>query len=223
LIYWLIWGIAHVVVRVLYRVSYSGGEKVPRSGAVLICANHLGWWDPIILAIACRRRVYFMAKAELWDNLILRVLLPLVGAFPVRRGTPDRRSLTRALELLDAGQVVGIFPEGSREPSGVFRRAEPGVGLLVLKAGVPVVPGYFQGPYGFRRRVTLTLGEPLRFEMSDDDGRTGAQKRQMVADAVMRQIAVLGGRGEDYPFPAPEEASEVGLRVSNTGVSPGPQ
>lgn len=198
--YWLIRGLAWLVVRILYRVSYRGGENIPRKGAVLICANHIGWWDPVIAAVAIRRRIYFMGKAELFDNRAFGLLLRSVGAFPVRRGTPDRKALSRALELLKQGQAVGIFPEGTRNPSGQFRRAEPGIGLMVLSSGAPVVPGYFQGPYGFRRPVSLVVGKPIKIDESLTEGKTSGERRQAVADAVMAAVAALGGRVDDYPF-----------------------
>lgn len=200
MVYWLLWCVAHVVVRVLYRVSYTGGGNVPRKGPVIICANHLGWWDPVIFALACRRRIYFMAKAELFRNKAFALLLRALGAFPVRRGEPDRAALTRALDLLKEGKALGIFPEGTRDRTGAFRRAEPGVGLIILKSGAPVVPGYFSGPYGFRRPVRLVIGRPVTVEVDPNKAMTAGERRQAAADAVMTAIAVLGGREEDYRF-----------------------
>jgi 1-acyl-sn-glycerol-3-phosphate acyltransferase len=191
--------VAHVVVRVLYRVSYSGEANIPRSGQAIVCANHLGWWDPIILGLACRRRIYFMAKAELFRYPGFAQLLRALGAYPVRRGLPDRSALEHTLGLLRQGKVVGVFPEGTRSRTGVFRRAEPGVGLIILKSGAPVVPGYFAGPYGFRRPIRLVLGKPVTFDSSEFPGATSGERRQAVADAVMAEIARLGGRSADYP------------------------
>ncbi len=198
MIYWLLWGVAHVLVRILYRVSYTGGHNIPRRGAVILCANHLGWWDPIIFALACRRRIYFMAKSELFRNRAFGLLLRAVGAFPVRRGEPDRRAITWAIRVLERGHVLGIFPEGTRDGSGVLRRAEPGVGLMVLRSGAPVVPGHFTGPYGFRKPVRLVIGRPVNIAADPDRVRTGADKRQAAADAVMEEIAALGGRAAEY-------------------------
>lgn len=198
MIYWFLWVIAHLLVRVLYRVSYSGGGNLPKRGPAIVCANHLGWWDPIIFALACRRRIYFLAKAELFDNKAFALLLRSIGAFPVRRGEPDRRAIEWALRVLKEGKVLGIFPEGTRDRTGTLRRAEPGVGLLVLHSGAPVVPGYFRGPYGFRKPVRLVIGKPVQIAVENDAAKTGAEKRQAAADAVMEAIAALGGRAEEY-------------------------
>jgi 1-acyl-sn-glycerol-3-phosphate acyltransferase len=225
MIYWFIWGLAHLLVRILYRVSYTGGDMVPRRGPVILCANHLGWWDPVILGIACRRRVYFMAKSELFGYFGFAQLLWALGAYPVKRGAPDRWALEHTLKLLEQGKAVGIFPEGTRDRSGTFRRAEPGVGQMILKSGAPVVPGYFQGPYGFRRPVKLTLGEPVSLDLRMEGDLTGAQRRQAVADAVMLRIAELGGRTADYPYAGGESGGEsrswTGPGGSDTAISRG--
>lgn len=222
MLYWLLWGVAYLLVRVLYRVSYTGGGNIPRRGPVIVCANHLGWWDPIIFALACRRRIYFMAKAELFENRAFGLLLRALGAFPVRRGEPDRKALSRSLEVLETGNVLGIFPEGTRSRAGVLRRAEPGVGLIILKSGAPVVPGYFQGPYRFRHPVSLVIGRPMTIKLGLNDARSPAEQRQAAADTVMKAIAALGGREEDYAV-APAERRGQTPPVSNTSVGPGQQ
>ncbi len=226
MVYWFLWVVAHVLVRLLYRVSYSGGENIPRKGPVLICLNHLAWWDPVLLALACRRQIHFMAKAELFRgwNLPLGLLLYAVGAYPVRRGRPDRRALDRTLELLRQGRAVCVFPEGTRVRTGKLRRAEPGVGLIVIRTGVPVVPGHITGPYRFRSPVRLTIGRPKRFAIDPEASGTAAEKRQAVADAIMQEIAALGGRSpDDYPLPERERSRLPRVLVSNTAAVPGQQ
>jgi len=219
--YWLLWGVAHVLSRLLYRVSYTGGANVPRKGPVIICANHLGWWDPVIFAMATRRRLYFMAKSELFKNRFFGFLLNAAGAFSVRRGEPDRKSISRAMDLLARGAVVGIFPEGTRSWTGKFRRAEPGVGLLILRSGAPVVPAYIEGPYRFRRPVRLVIGKPFHVDAGVDGARTGAQRRQAAADAVMAEIAALGGRAGDYAALVAAVRPERPAATSDAAVSSG--
>jgi len=226
MLYWLLWLVAHGLVRLGFRFSCSGGENIPPTGPLLICANHLAWWDPLLLAIACRRRICFMAKAELFRGWLipLGLLLRGVGGFPVRRGTPDRKALDHTLQLLREGKAVGIFPEGTRSPSGRFRRAQSGVGMIVLKTGVPVVPAYIEGPYAFRRPLRLTIGRPVTIEAPPGEGRSRAEIRQAVADEIMVRIAALGGRREDYPFPGVDGLTEKpGWDVSNTVLCPGQQ
>jgi 1-acyl-sn-glycerol-3-phosphate acyltransferase len=211
--YWILWLVGHALARVLFQVSYSGGSNVPRKGPVIICANHLGWWDPVLFAMATRRRLYFMAKSELFRNPVLAFFLRAAGAFSVRRGEPDRRSISKALSLLAEGAAVGIFPEGTRSYTGKFRRAEPGVGLMLLRSGAPVVPAYIKGPYQFRGPVHLTIGPAVKVETEIAGARSQSERRQAAADAVMLRIAALGGRMADYEAimavarPRPEAAA----------------
>ncbi|HEX6989754.1 MAG TPA: lysophospholipid acyltransferase family protein, partial [Bacillota bacterium] len=110
-----------LVFAVLYRWDVRGREHLPAQGPVLVCANHIHGWDPPLVGTVMTRPVFFMAKEELFRYPVLGTLLAKVGAFPVRRGTPDRRALKTALDLLASGKVVGLFPEGTRSRDGRLR------------------------------------------------------------------------------------------------------
>ncbi len=103
--------------RVLFRTRLDGAENIPRTGAIL-AGNHVSYLDPILLWCASPRPVHFMAKRELWDSRFMAWLLPRFWAFPVNRGEPDRTAITTATELLRAGELVGVFPEGGRAEDG---------------------------------------------------------------------------------------------------------
>ena len=100
----------------LYRLELHHGERVPASGPVILVANHESMIDPWILALATRRPVRYMAKAELFEYPVLRTIMRAFGTFPVERGTGDRAALGRAATLLDDGEVLGIFPQGTCLP-----------------------------------------------------------------------------------------------------------
>jgi 1-acyl-sn-glycerol-3-phosphate acyltransferase len=203
-VYWFFWVVAHILVRLFYRVSFSGGGNIPREGPVLVCVNHLAWWDPLLVGMACRRQIHFMAQAELFRgwSFPLGLLLRAVGAYPVKRDRPDRKALDRTLELLRQGRAVCVFPEGAMVRKGKMRRAEPGVGFIVMKTGVPVVAAHITRPSRLRSPVKLTVGRPKRFIIDPEASGTGKQRRQAIADAIMREITVLGGRPpDDYPVP----------------------
>lgn len=150
-----------LVFSVLYRWDVRGREHVPAEGPVLICANHIAWWDPPLVGTAMPRPVFFMAKEELFRYPVLGTLLPRVGAFPVRRGTADRRALKTALEHLAQGRAVGIFPEGTRSRDGRLLPAEPGAALLAVRSRAPVVPVAICGPYRPFRPIRVRIGEPF--------------------------------------------------------------
>ncbi|HBQ87678.1 MAG TPA: 1-acyl-sn-glycerol-3-phosphate acyltransferase, partial [Syntrophomonas sp.] len=91
-------------------LKIEGVRNLPAQGPVIIAANHVSNWDPVLVGISFKRPVHFIAKAELFTNPVLGKLLTGLNAFPVKRGTPDRRAIRQALDILDMGEVLGIFP-----------------------------------------------------------------------------------------------------------------
>ena len=117
-----------------------GKENLLREGPVILASNHTSYLDPIVLGLAYRRRIFFMAKEELFRIPILRTLITMFNAFPVKRGSSDRGALRKALEFLSQDQVVGLFPEGTRHRDGEMGAVQTGIGLLAYKTGAPIVP-----------------------------------------------------------------------------------
>lgn len=159
------------LVRVVFRTRLSGAENIPASGAI-IAGNHVSYLDPILMWCASPRPVHFMAKRELWDSPVIAWMLPRLWGFPVTRGEPDRTAITTATELLKAGELVGVFPEGGRaeEGSDELRAAQGGAAFIALRAGVPIVPVAFVGtekawPKGAKRprlvRTYISVGAPI--------------------------------------------------------------
>ena len=116
-----------------------GWKRVPRKGGLLILPNHLADFDPILIQTMCRRRIRFMGKSELFKMRVLGPLLRWAGAFPVKRGEPDRDALKKAVRLLKAGEAVCVFPEGQLSEDGKLQDLKPGVGLIAKMADVPVI------------------------------------------------------------------------------------
>jgi 1-acyl-sn-glycerol-3-phosphate acyltransferase len=138
-----------------------------------------------------------MAKSELFKIPILGPILPKVCAFPVKRGVPDRQALRTALELLAQGQVVTIFPEGTRSPDGTLQKPELGVALIALRSGAPVVPVGISGsdrllprgsPIPRFAHVTVRIGKPLYFPQEDVPTHT---VREKIAEQIMSSLSRL--------------------------------
>ena len=147
----------------LYRAEVRGAGHVPPSGPCILVANHESLIDPWILCLATPRRVRFMAKAELWRYPGIRWAMEAYGTFPVERGNGDTGAMSRAGELLAAGEVLGMFPRGTSKPHGnrVWRR---GAARLALAHGVPLVPVRLVATRQLlpRRRIRVLVGEPIQ-------------------------------------------------------------
>lgn len=146
-----------------------GLEHLPRTGGVIVAGNHVSYWDPVLIGCGLDRPVYFMAKSEFFDNPVTAALFRGLHAFPVRRGMADRHAIRRAMELLNAGEVVGIFPEGTRNQSGETMKAQLGVAMIAVKTGCPVLPaasvgGRTQFIRSWFNPRELRLGAPLSME-----------------------------------------------------------
>ena len=114
-------------------------DNVPRSGGLLILSNHLADVDPVAVQFACPRPMHYMAKSELFEIPILGNLIRMCGAFPVKRGEPDRAAIKRAVRLLRKGEVVCVFPEGQLSESGELQELKPGIALLARMAECQVI------------------------------------------------------------------------------------
>lgn len=185
--------------RLFHRYRVEGLENVPAQGGVLLVANHASYADPPLLGSAMRRPVHFMAKAELFKIPFLSWALPRVNAFPVRRGGADRTAIRTAIELLEAGEVIGIFPEGTRTHTGELLPQQRGAAFIALKAKVPVVPVAIVGTFKSVRwrgvlprfnRFLVRIGEPIDLSPLRDSDR-GKESVDRAAAIMMEEIARL--------------------------------
>src|SRR4051794_14524281 len=140
LVYWVARAVLEPAIRIWFRLGRIGHENVPKSGAVLLVSNHRSFLDPFVVACCVRRPLYFVAKQELFANRLQGWLLNALGAFPIRRGESDEESMATARELLERGEAVVIFPEGTRVRSGGLGAPRRGAGRLALETAAPVVP-----------------------------------------------------------------------------------
>ena len=186
--------IGRPLVSVLFRVRQHGREVVPAQCGVVLAGNHRSYMDPIILWCVAPRFVHFMAKEELFKGFI-GWALPRLWAFPVSRAGADRAAIAQATAFLEAGDVVGIFPEGTRGSEDALGGAHGGAAFIAIRAGVPVVPVAFVGtenvwPKGQRlpklRRVTIRYGRPI----TPDDFPSGSRREQvsLLTELIMQRI-----------------------------------
>lgn len=176
----------------------EGFHHLPVTGPAIVTANHVNYLDPLVIGAALPRTVHFMAKHELFENRVLAWILPRVHAFPVKRGQPDRQAIRRALDILAAGEVVAIYPEGTRSETGELQDMHGGAAMIALKSGAPVVPlavigleiatDAGQRRWPRRTRVTLKMGPPITFPPVD---RLDRATLRGASQEIQRAIAAL--------------------------------
>jgi 1-acyl-sn-glycerol-3-phosphate acyltransferase len=208
--YWLAKYTLGVTLAVVFRPWSKGKRNLPRRGPVLLVSNHLSFSDHFFGPLPLPRKVVFLAKAEYFNGkglkgLASRAFFSGVGQIPIDRtgGEASERALTSGLRVLAAGNVLGIYPEGTRSPDGRLYRGRTGVARLALESRAPVVPcamiGTFEFlPPGSRRprfsiRPGVIFGPPMEF--SRYYGReTDREALRAVTDEIMAEIAKLSGQ-----------------------------
>jgi 1-acyl-sn-glycerol-3-phosphate acyltransferase len=197
-LYQILKPLAVFVMRMWFGLRVKGAEHIPSSGPALIVSNHQSILDPPVIGGAARRQIYFLAKAELFRIPLFGRLIRAVHARPVRREGSDPRALRTAALLLKEGKALLVFPEGTRSLDGRLGEGKPGVGMLAVTSGAPVVPAYVSGtlealPKGAawprRSQVSVSFGPAIHFKAPTSVGRKESYRE--AAEEMMRGIAQL--------------------------------
>ncbi len=135
-----------ILFKILYRVEVYGCENIPKSGRVILCSNHLSYIDPVIIVTYFSRHIYFMAKKEVFKNRIFAEIVSFLDAFSVNRYSLDRKAIKNSIEILNSGEILCIFPEGTRSTDGIIKDGHKGVGLIsILSSNSPILPMALSG------------------------------------------------------------------------------
>jgi 1-acyl-sn-glycerol-3-phosphate acyltransferase len=185
-----------IIFSLFFRIKIRGVENLPREGGFILASNHLSYFDPPLVGTWVPRQVYFMAKQELFKNPLFGNIIKRTNALPLRRGTIDRVALDLCVETLKAGNVLTVFPEGTRAKEGHFLKPKPGIGMVAVRAGCPIVPVLIDGSNQLmdcllgRYRIRITYGQPLSAEWVKSFEATKESYTQ-IAEKVMERIEAL--------------------------------
>lgn len=187
------------IVKLVCRIKIVGGDNAPLSGGYLVCSNHISAADPVIICASMRRQVRYMGKKELFKIPGLSLLLRSLGAFPVDRGAADVGAVKTSIKLLREGDMVGMFPQGTRRPGVDPRKTgvKTGASMIAYRANVDILPVYIHRkdnkPKLFRKTVVI-IGKPIPFSSFNYDGEASGEY-QRIANEIFDAICKLG---EEY-------------------------
>ncbi len=179
---------------IFFPLKVDGKEHIPKIGKAIIASNHVSYLDPPAVGVACPRVVSFMARDTLLKNPLWRWALKGIGVISLRKSRSDVSALKIALKRLSLGQIVVLFPEGTRSPDGEIKSGSEGVGFIARKSKAPVIPVYVKGtdkalPRGAkkmrRHRVHVYFGAPLVIDDFED------LSDREITDRIMQRIVEL--------------------------------
>jgi 1-acyl-sn-glycerol-3-phosphate acyltransferase len=220
-VYWLTRAFLQPFFHIYFRLSRIGREHIPEEGPVIVASNHRSFLDPFVIATMARRPMYYVAKTELFRSRLQGWLLNALGAFPVDRGAGDADMIETAKAILARGDIVLIFPEGTRVRPGALGQPKRGVGRLALETGAPVVPVAVIGTEAIRRgwrirphKVRIRAGRALRFpQVEGASPALAGAVTDRIWPCVMLQWEWLGG------LPPIRRAAIVGAGNWGTGLA----
>ena len=198
--YWSVRAVVRCFIKLYFRLEVRGAEHVPLKGGCILTPNHASFLDPPIVGSGVSKRVvHFMARDNLFDAPVLGWWYRKIGTIAIDRTKGDLAALRSAIQYLKSGNVVCLFPEGTRSLDGAIQEAKGGVGFLIAKSGVPVVPVYLDGTYRAwpkgsiwikPAKIRVTFGQAIRPEELQIM-RNGKTDYDLIVKKVMSSIAAL--------------------------------
>lgn len=192
------------LVRYFWIERVEGLENIPKKGPIIIASNHQSYFDFICFIAVSPRRIHYLAAEKFYKSRFWRPLMNLTGQIKVDRTQHDKSEVYQTVHsVLEQGQVIGIFPEGTRSPDGEIKKPFTGVAKFALKEKVPVVPVGLIGTYEimsrydkfpkFKKETVIKIGKPLYFQEYYDKENNDGQLKE-VTDKIMLNIATLAGK-----------------------------
>lgn len=196
-IYWFFRATFQTFFKIFNRLEVIGSECVPKTGGVIVAANHTSYLDPLVIGAALKRHATYMAREGLFK-------IPLVGtfvgsfSFPVRRGKPQPSTIKEAVKRLNKGELIVMFPEGVRSADGNILDAKRGVGMIAAMSKVPIVPALIKGtekslPVGAKvvkpAKIKVIFGKPIEINREEPD----KQFQERICRDIMEEIRRLKG------------------------------
>jgi len=191
-----------LLLKIFWRMEVIGIENVPERGGVIIASNHVSYLDPIVLGASTKRKIHFMAKKEVFNNIFSSIFLKNLNAFPVDRKKIDILAFRKTISILEEGRVLGIFPEGTRSLNGELQELKLGVVKIAMKTGVPIIPVGIIGthkiyPHGkifpvlFKNKISVYFGAPQYFDKHNIKDKKYQKEALNVISQRIRGLTII--------------------------------
>ena len=182
--------VTRLMFKVFYKLEVTGLENIPKSGRTVICSNHVGNLDPVLLTAVIPRKLNYMGKKELFDNKFIGYWIKKLGAFPVDRDSTGLRAIKIAIKLLKEDKVFAIFPEGRRTQSEGDNVAKPGIAMISVKGKSSITPIHIDTQYELFKKIKINIGSPIHFDEYFDQKLT-TEKYEDLSRVILKEIYKL--------------------------------
>ena len=198
MVYVILRALSALILKAFFWIEVHGKKNIPKIGGFILASNHVSFLDPIALAVACPRKLNFMARHDLFFNPLFSKLLFSVAVFPVKRDSADLSALKEGMRRVNEGSGLLLFPEGSRSTNGTISSPQAGIGFLATKLNVPVIPAFVKGtekalPKGAKfiipKKLFVYFGKQIHIE--------GGASYQDIAQLIMENIKYLGNENKN--------------------------
>lgn len=192
MLYRICWWIGQFLFGFFYRWVIRGVENFPAEGGVIVVSNHANFLDPVIVGCSFQRKIHFMAKQELFRIPLFGSFIKALGAYPVRRGVADKAAFDASFRLLQTGQAVGLFPEGTRFKDGRIHPLRHGAAVLALRGDYPLVPMVIRNSEQIKLfrfpKVRVYIGEPFWLPREDSTAHSEKEKVQHATEIIQERM-----------------------------------
>lgn len=187
-------GFANICFRLFYKIDIKGLENIPKEGGIILCSNHIHALDSVLYVTRIKRMLYAMAKEELFNTKFKNWFMRAMGVFPVKRDSvASEEAINTAVEHLNDGDLLAIFPEGTRNGLAKGIKPKKGVALIALRAKVPILPMAMLGSFKPFSKIKIRLGKPMDFsEYYPKEGeRINPRHLVTITNTVMEKVIEL--------------------------------
>lgn len=189
-------GVGKCLAALFFKLEIEGKENIPKDGGYVVCSNHIHVFDPIAIGLAFDREMNYLAKKELFKNKFFAKVLVSLGGIPIDREGTDLKAIKKSLKVLKDGEILFVFPEGTRNKTGEYIEPKQGVSVLAWKTKSKVVPVYIdaRNKYKLFSKIIVRIGKPIDYTNFFDQKPSGDDYKNMSID-IMNNVFSLRKEG----------------------------